>query len=99
MLHFENDYSKAAHPAVLEALAAISDTPYPGYGSDEVCDHAKERIRKACGRPDADIWFLVGGTQTNQVVIDAITPPYAGVVTVGLDTSRHKRCNHAYLPS
>ena len=49
MLHFENDYSRAAHPAVLEALAAISDTPYPGYGSDEVCDHAKERIRKACG--------------------------------------------------
>ena len=82
MLHFENDYSRAAHPAVLEALSAISDTPYPGYGSDEVCDHAKERIRQACGKPDADIWFLVGGTQTNQVVIDAITPPYAGVVTV-----------------
>ena len=31
-------------------------------------------------QPDADVWFLVGGTQTNQVVIDTITPAYAGVV-------------------
>ncbi|KAA8817545.1 aminotransferase class I/II-fold pyridoxal phosphate-dependent enzyme [Bifidobacterium callitrichos] len=82
MLSFENDYSRAAHPAILDALSRINDNLYPGYGSDPICDSAKERIRTACGKPDADVWFLVGGTQTNQVVIDAITPVYAGVVTV-----------------
>lgn len=82
MLHFENDYSQVAHPAVLNELSAISTGSYPGYGSDTVCEQAKAKIRTACGKPDADVWFLVGGTQTNQVVIDAITPSYAGVVTV-----------------
>ena len=82
MLHFENDYSQVAHPAVLNELSAISTGSYPGYGSDTVCEQAKAKIRTACGKPDADVWFLVGGTQTNQVVIDAITPSYAGVVAV-----------------
>ena len=82
MLHFENDYSQVAHPAVLNELSAISTGSYPGYGSDTVCEQAKATIRTACGKPDADVWFLVGGTQTNQVVIDAITPSYAGVVAV-----------------
>ena len=82
MLSFENDYSRAAHPAVLEAVAEANNHLYSGYGSDELSDQAKAKIREACGQPDADVWFLVGGTQTNQVVIDTITPAYAGVVAV-----------------
>ncbi|NMM94084.1 threonine aldolase family protein [Bifidobacterium oedipodis] len=82
MLSFENDYSRAAHPAVLDELANISTNLYPGYGSDDLCEQAKARIRKVCAAPKADVWFLVGGTQTNQVVIDAITPAWAGVVAV-----------------
>ena len=82
MLAFENDYSRAAHPAILEALERTSENLYPGYGSDEVCASAKEKIKAACSDPDADVWFLTGGTQANQVVIDTITPAWAGVVTV-----------------
>ncbi|MBW3080873.1 threonine aldolase family protein [Bifidobacterium saguinibicoloris] len=82
MLSFENDYSRAAHPAILDALTRINDGLYPGYGSDGICESARAKIRAACGVPEADVWFLVGGTQANQVVIDAVTPPYAGVVTV-----------------
>ena len=82
MLSFENDYSRAAHPAVLEAVAEANNHLYSGYGSDELTEQAKAKIREACGQPDADVWFLVGGTQTNQVVIDTITPAYAGVITV-----------------
>ena len=66
MLSFENDYSRAAHPAVLEAVAEANNHLYSGYGSDELSDQAKAKIREACGQPDADVWFLVGGTQTNQ---------------------------------
>ena len=80
MLSFENDYCCGAHPAILERLAATNATQFPGYGNDDVCESAKAKIREACGCPDADVWFLVGGTQTNQTVIDAITPAYAGVV-------------------
>lgn len=82
MLSFENDYSRTAHPAVIDAVTRLNDSLYPGYGSDPICERAKMRIREACALPDADIWFMVGGTQANQVVIDAITPPYAGVVAV-----------------
>lgn len=82
MLSFENDYSRAAHPAVLNAIVQANEHLYSGYGSDELTEQAKAKIREACGVPEADVWFLVGGTQTNQVVIDTITPSYAGVVAV-----------------
>lgn len=81
MLSFENDYSRAAHPAILKSLANDAES-HPGYGTDEVCARAAERIRQACDAPEAAVSFLVGGTQTNQVVIDAITPAWAGVVAV-----------------
>ena len=85
MLSFENDYSRAAHPAVLEAVAEANNHLYSGYGSDELSDQAKAKIREACGQPDADVWFLVGGTQTNQTVIDTmVLLQQAGVPRVGL---------------
>ncbi|GAA0633590.1 threonine aldolase family protein [Bifidobacterium pullorum] len=80
MLSFENDYCCGAHPSILERLEATNATQFPGYGTDAVCESAKARIREACGTPDADVRFLVGGTQTNQTIIDAITPAYAGAV-------------------
>lgn len=80
MLSFENDYSEGAHPAVFERLMTQNMHQYSGYGSDEACESAKARIRKACDDEDAEIFFLVGGTQTNQVVIDAMTAQYEGVI-------------------
>lgn len=80
MLNFVNDYSEGAHPQILKRLAETNMEQLPGYGSDKYTASAKEKIRKACGCPDADVWLLVGGTQTNQTVIDTITPAYAGVV-------------------
>ena len=82
MLSFENDYSCAATPEIIARLAETAPNQYPGYGTDDVCESAKAKIREACACPDAEIFFLVGGTQTNQVVIDTITPAYAGVVAV-----------------
>ena len=80
MLSFENDYSEGAHPEILRRLSETNMEQLPGYGSDRYCAAARDKIRRATGDPDADVWFLVGGTQTNQTVIDAITPPYAGVL-------------------
>lgn len=80
MLYFENDYSEGAHPEVLDALIKTNYESLSGYGSDKYCESAKEKIKKACGCDDAEVYFLVGGTQTNQIIIDTMLQPYEGVV-------------------
>lgn len=80
MLSFENDYNVGAHPRILERLAETNLEPQTGYGLDPYCQSAREKIRAACGHPEADVFFLVGGTQTNAVVIDSLLHSYEGVV-------------------
>ena len=80
MLSFECDYNTGAHPKLLEALAASNLAPQPGYGEDEYCLRAAEKIREACRAPEAAVRFLVGGTQANQVVIAALLRSYEGVL-------------------
>ena len=80
MLSFECDYSRGAHERILSRLAETSQTNFPGYGSDSLCESAKEKIRAACGCPEAEVFFLVGGTQTNAIVISSVLRPYEGVV-------------------
>ena len=80
MLSFENDYSEGAHPAVVQALVDSNMIQQPGYGTDCWCASAKEKIRAACRAPEADIYFISGGTQTNAVVIGTMLAPYEGVI-------------------
>lgn len=80
MLSFACDYAEGAHEKVLARLLETNMEQLPGYGSDDYCEMAKEKIRKACNCPDAQIFFLVGGTQTNDVVIDSMLRRYEGVV-------------------
>ena len=92
LVTFENDYSFGAHPAVLQALADTNMEPMTGYGMDGHCEHAKELIRAACDAPEAEVFFLVGGTQTNQVVLDMLLAPYEGVVAA---ETGHVACHEA----
>lgn len=80
MLSFENDYVEGAHEAILKRLIETNLEQLPGYGTDHYCTEAKKKIQRACECPDADIYFLVGGTQTNATVIDGLLAPYEGVV-------------------
>lgn len=82
MLSFESDYTEGAHPKILEKLCETNMEKLPGYGSDPYCESAKNKIRKACGCPEAEVMFLVGGTQTNATVIDAMLEKYEGVLAV-----------------
>ena len=79
MISFENDYIQGAHPEVLKRLTETNLEPLSGYGTDPYCESAREKIRRECGGPEAEIHFLVGGTQTNAVVIDAMLKGYEGV--------------------
>lgn len=82
MLSFESDYTEGAHPKILEKLCETNMEKLPSYGSDPYCESAKNKIRKACGCPEAEVMFLVGGTQTNATVIDAMLEKYEGVLAV-----------------
>ena len=79
-LHFTSDYMEGAHPSILRALLESNLEKTEGYGFDPYCDSAKEKIRATCQCPDAAVYFLVGGTQTNATVIDALLRSYQGVL-------------------
>ena len=79
-LPFASDYQQGAHPRILERLAAANMEANAGYGTDVHSEHAREFIRDACGAPQAEVHFLVGGTQANAVTIDALLAPWQGVV-------------------
>ena len=81
MVSFESDYIAGAHPDVLRRLAETNAEPLPGYGSDRYCESAKEKIREACGCPDAEVDFLTGGTQANALVISAMLAGWEAVVS------------------
>ena len=77
---FESDYNNGAHPSVLQHLLETNSLQSASYGYDQWSEQARKSIRVACQCPDADIFFLVGGTQTNATVIDALLRSYEGVV-------------------
>lgn len=79
-IHFDCDYMAGAHPEILDAIISINQIQTAGYGCDDYCDTAKQRIREACQAPDADIHFMVGGTQANSTVIDGLLRRTEGVI-------------------
>lgn len=81
-LNFACDYMHGAHPAILKRMIENNLNPSGVYGDDAFSDSARARIREACRAPEADVWFLVGGTQANATVLDAILRPYEGVISV-----------------
>ncbi len=83
MLRFNCDYLEGAHPAVMERLLATNLEQTPGYGEDHYCDSARDRIRDACRCPDARVFFTVGGTQTNTVVLASLLGRCEGVIAAG----------------
>ena len=79
-LPFASDYQQGAHPRILERLAGANMEANAGYGADVHSEHARELIRAACNAPQAEVHFLVGGTQANAVAIDALLALWQGVI-------------------
>lgn len=80
MLSFASDYTEGACEEILQKLAETNRESLPGYGMDRYCQSAARKIQEATGCPEAEVYFLVGGTQTNAVVISSMLAPYEGVV-------------------
>ena len=81
MIRFNSDYLEGAHPKILERLAETNMAQTPGYGEDRFCEQARSTIRRLCNAPDAEVQFMVGGTQTNATVLAAALLPYQGVIS------------------
>ena len=79
-LSFASDYMEGAHPALMRRLAETNLMKSSGYGTDSFSESAREKIRNACDAPEAEVYFLAGGTQANAVVIGAMLRPYQGVL-------------------
>ena len=80
MLSFACDYMEGAHPAILRRLAEINLDKNTGYGLDPYSNQARQLIRQACGNDQADVHLLVGGTQTNTIIIDAMLRHNEGIL-------------------
>ena len=89
MIRFTNDYSQGCHPSILEALQATNLEGNFGYSMDPHTEHARQLIRQAIGRPDADVHLLVGGTQANATAISAFLRPHEAVIAA---ESGHMLC-------
>lgn len=92
MIYFNSDYLEGAHPALMAKLNETNMVQTIGYGEDEYCAAARVKIQNACQAPEADVHFLVGGTQTNTTVIAAVLRPWQGVLCA---VSGHINCHEA----
>ncbi|NCB50359.1 MAG: low specificity L-threonine aldolase [Clostridia bacterium] len=80
MIRFESDYLEGALPEIIERLVSTNNEQTPGYSEDIYCARAAARIRELCEAPAAAVHFLVGGTQTNMIVIAAALRPHQAVI-------------------
>ena len=81
MIRFNSDYLEGAHPVIMAHLLETNLEQTPGYGEDAHCENARAVIRRLCAAPDADVHFLVGGTQTNFTFLAAVLKPWQGVIS------------------
>lgn len=79
-LYFASDYMETAAPEIMEALAGLAGKKFTGYGSDVISESARRKILASAGAPEGEVYFLVGGTQTNATVIDTMLRPHEGVI-------------------
>ncbi len=104
MIRFESDYTQGATPEIIERLVATNMEMTPGYGMDEYCRSAQEKIKAEIDMKDADVHFLVGGTQTNFTFISSVLRPHQGVICAETghihvhETGSVEACGHKLLP-
>ena len=100
---FRSDYREIAHTQVLQALSAVGNAQFDGYGLDEFSIRAGEMVREKISAPSAGVHFVSGGTLANLTVISSALRPYEAVIapesghifmheTGAIEATGHKVC-------
>lgn len=103
MIRFESDYTQGAVPQIIEKLTETNMEQTPGYGMDKYCIRAASKIKEKLQCENADVHFLVGGTQTNLLFISSVLRPYQGVISSSVghinvhETGSIENCGHKVL--
>ncbi len=79
--NFRNDYSEGCHPDLLDALIRANEGQQESYGDDDYSLQAGSLIRQAVGNPEADVYFVSGGTQANLIIIGSALRPHESVIS------------------
>lgn len=82
MYSFTNDYSEGAHPKIMEALLKTNNEQCEGYGLDKYCQEATKLLKQKLECENVDVHYLMGGTQTNALLISSALKPYQAVIAV-----------------
>lgn len=104
MVLFQCDYTEGAHPKLMERLLETNMEQCSGYGEDDYCRSAADKIRALCMDESLAVHFLVGGTQTNMTVIDAALRSHQGVLCAQTghinvhETGAVESCGHKVMP-
>ncbi|MCQ4638156.1 low specificity L-threonine aldolase [Anaerovorax odorimutans] len=80
MIYLKNDYSLGAHPQIMQALSDTNMIHTTGYGEDPFCEEARRLLKKQLAADEADIHFLMGGTQTNLTAMAAFLRPHHAII-------------------
>lgn len=103
MIEFTCDYAEGALDQIMESLLKTNRLQTPGYGEDNFCKEARTLIQRECGMPEAEVHFLVGGTQANLTVISSLLRPHQGVLAAESghiavhETGAIEACGHKVL--
>ena len=80
MNNFRNDYSDFGSKEIYQEIEKIFNKKISGYGTDEICNLARDLILKEIDS-DADIEFVSGGTATNILATTFGLRPYEAVLS------------------
>lgn len=80
MNNFRNDYSDFGSKEIYQEIEKIFNKKISGYGTDEICNLARDLILKELDS-DADIEFVSGGTATNILATTFGLRPYEAVLS------------------
>ena len=75
ILQFQSDYQEACHENILKRLTEEYRKPYPGYGSDNICEAAKEKNPKGLSLSRRS-GGISGGRHPDQCYGDRLLPPF-----------------------
>lgn len=56
MISFASDYIAGAHPVIMQRLLETNMENLSGYGTDQYCAQAKEKIKQAFQCPDGEVF-------------------------------------------